>query len=76
MNAFSDAMKGIRDIMILDARVEHLDKTVARAGEDIKGLTQSMTLLDRRVSRLEGFIEGVSTASNQPPPRIENREDE
>ena len=67
MSAFADVVRSIREVMLLQDKVERLEKSVAEVGGDLKGLVQVIGVLEQRLARLEGFIEGAAAASGARP---------
>ena len=67
MSALSDAMKAIREVLLLQSRVDGLDKRIATVADDMDGLADLVASLRDRVSRLEGIIEGAAMAASRKP---------
>lgn len=67
MSSFGDALKGIRQVLQMQATVEHLERDVDKLAGDVESLASAHGALRERVSRLEGFIEGAAVASRSPP---------
>ncbi len=63
MSAISDALKAIKDVLMLQSRVDSLDHRIGRTADDLDGLADLVASVRDRVSRLEGIIEGAAMAS-------------
>ena len=63
MSVFGDAMKAIREVLLMQTRMDQFDERVTRMNGDIEGLAAVCADLRDRVSRLEGIIEGVGMAN-------------
>jgi archaellum component FlaC len=63
VSVFGDAMKAIREVLLMQARMDQFDERVTRMSGDLDGLADLCADLRDRVSRLEGIIEGVGMAS-------------
>lgn len=64
MSAFGDALKAVREVILLSARVESLDQRIDSVASDMDGLADMVASLRDRVARMEGFIEGAAAASS------------
>jgi len=71
VSAFGDALNAVREVILLNSRVEALDQRITNLASDMDGLADLVSGLRDRVSRLEGFLEGAAAASRERPPRIE-----
>lgn len=65
MSAFGDAFTALKSVILMQSRLDQLDKRMATMAGDMDGLTDAIGLLRDRVSRLEGIIEGAAMASRQ-----------
>lgn len=65
MSAVGDAFVALKNVMLLHDRVERLQKELEGLARTQDELGSAVLNIDRRVARLEGFIEGVSAASAQ-----------
>lgn len=65
MSVFGDAVGGIRQVILMQSRMEQLDKRLSGMASDVEGLTDALANVRDRVSRLEGVIEGASMAARQ-----------
>ena len=68
MTAFSDAMKAVREIILVQAKVDRLNQDFARIGDDLRGLKDVVADIDKRVVRIETMIEIAGLDAS--PPRI------
>jgi hypothetical protein len=55
-------MKAVRDVILMQSRIDMLTKSLETQSGELKALTQTVIDIDRRVARLEGTIEGVAIA--------------
>jgi len=65
MSAFGDAFTALKSVILMQSRLDQLDKRMATMASDMDGLTDAMGMLRDRVSRMEGLIEGAAMASRQ-----------
>lgn len=70
MSALGDAIAAIKNVMLLQERVEGVQRDVQRLNADVRGLTDYVVAVDKRVIRIETMIEMTSRPTAQPP-RIE-----
>jgi t-SNARE complex subunit (syntaxin) len=62
-----DAFQALRQVLLIHANVERLERSVGQLGDDVDGLAEAMSNLRDRVSRVEGFIDGATAASRNHP---------
>lgn len=72
MSTVGDAFQALKQVLLIHANVERLERSVDKLGDDVGDLAQAVGALRDRVSRLEGFIDGASAASRASP-RIKGR---
>ena len=65
MSVFGDAVSAIKQVVLMQARIDQLGGRIAGMASDVNGLTDALSAVRDRVSRLEGVIEGVAMASQQ-----------
>lgn len=65
MSTLGDAFSALKNITLLHERVGNLRSDVEALNGNVSGLREYVGTLDRRVARLEGFIEGAAAASGQ-----------
>ena len=65
MSAFADAFNAIRQVILMQARMDQLDHRIGAMSTDMEGLTDAVAAVRDRVSRLEGVIEGAAMATGQ-----------
>jgi hypothetical protein len=70
MSALSDAFTAIKNVMLLQERVEGVKRDVERLNGDVRGLNDYVLAVDKRVVRIETMIEMTDRQAKQPP-RIE-----
>lgn len=66
MTTVSDALKALREVVLIHANVERLESSVDKMSDDIDGLADGVGVLRDRVARLEGFLEGAAAAQRTP----------
>ncbi len=69
MSAMSDALKGIRQILLIQDQVQRLEQQTERQGQEIGKLADDLISVDKRVVRIETMIEMSGRGGSQP--RIE-----
>lgn len=67
MSAVSDALRGLKQVLLLQEQVGHLERGAERQRDEIKALGKDVIALDKRVVRIEALIE-VSMARADPAP--------
>ncbi|HEV7340938.1 MAG TPA: hypothetical protein VGN68_04830 [Sphingopyxis sp.] len=65
----SDAFAALKNVMLLEERIEGLRSDMSRSADDLRSLTEKVHSLDKRVLRIETMIEMSGRGDNQP--RIE-----
>ncbi len=70
MSTLGDAMKGIKQLLLLQEQVRRLEMTGEKQAAALDGLTDTLIALDKRVVRIETMIEMSARVTPQPP-RIE-----
>lgn len=65
MSVFGDAVGAIRQVILMQSRMDQLDQRMSRMASDVEGLTDALADFRDRVSRLEGVIEGAAMAARQ-----------
>jgi uncharacterized coiled-coil protein SlyX len=65
-------MKAVREVLLLQSRVDALQQSLAGQATDLKGLSQMVIDVDRRVAQIEGYIRGRAdeAAAQSEVPRI------
>ena len=69
MSALTDALRGVRDLLLLQAQVKNLEKAVEGQGTLMREMARDLINVDKRLSHVEGMIRGAAIVSGQP--RIE-----
>lgn len=67
MSAFGDAMKAVREVILIQASIDRLNGDFARMGDDVRGLKDVMSGIDKRVVRIETMIEMAQHAPGGQP---------
>ena len=70
MSALGDAMKGIKQLLLLQEQVRQLERVGELQNTAIGRMTDDLIALDKRVVRIETMIE-MSGRSGGGAPRIE-----
>jgi hypothetical protein len=65
MSGLGEAFAALKNIALLHERVANLRADVASLSAGVAGLREYAAAIDKRVARLEGFIEGAAAASGQ-----------
>lgn len=69
MSSLGDALEAIRNVVLMQERLEVMDRKVDRLATDVKGLSDYAAAIDKRVVRIETMIEMGARSTAQP--RIE-----
>lgn len=69
MSTLTDALRGVRDLLLLQAQVKNLEKAVEGQGDLMRQMARDLIDVDKRLSHVEGMIRGAAIVSGQP--RIE-----
>jgi t-SNARE complex subunit (syntaxin) len=67
LSTVGDAFQALKQVLLIHANVERLERSVDKLGDDVDGLAQAVGGLRDRVSRLEGFIDGAAAAAKHRP---------
>ena len=65
MSTIGDILSGVKKVLLLEESVTRIEKNFDKLGEDVRRTRDYADSIDRRVTRLEGFIEGAAAASSQ-----------
>ncbi len=65
MGALGDVLSGIKKVLLLEESVSRIEKNFDVLTGDIRRTRDYAESIDRRVTRLEGFIEGATAAAGQ-----------
>ncbi len=57
MSTFGDALKALKQVILLQDRVERIDQRMGRMADDIDGLAEVSHDLDKRLYALERIID-------------------
>jgi hypothetical protein len=69
VSTLTDALRGVRDLLLLQAQVKNLEKAVEGQGDLMRQMARDLIDVDKRLSHVEGMIRGAAIVSGQP--RIE-----
>ena len=61
MSTLGDALKGLKQVLLLQEQVGHLERGAERQRDEIKALGRDLIGLDKRVVRIEAMIEFAAT---------------
>jgi predicted nucleic acid-binding Zn-ribbon protein len=70
MSALGDALKALKDVVLMQERLDVMRAEQKRIADDVSGLSAYITAVDKRVVRIETMIEMTERQAKQPP-RIE-----
>ena len=70
MSSIGDAFTALKNVMLMQDRIEGLKRDMAVSSGDLKTLTEKVFELDKRVVRIETMIE-MTTGRGVSPPRLE-----
>lgn len=62
MSSLNDAFKALKNVMLLHERIDGAQKDMERLTGDLKDTNRWVMEIDRRVSRIEGVMEGFQRA--------------
>jgi hypothetical protein len=73
VSSLGDALEAIRNVVLMQERLEVMDRKVDRLASDVKGLSDYAAAIDKRVVRIETIVEmGIERgARSSAQPRIE-----
>lgn len=71
MSAFGDAMKALKNVMLMQERIDGLRQDNTRIADDLRTLTGHVFEIDKRVLRIETMIEMSRPSGSGGQPRIE-----
>lgn len=69
MSTLSDALAALRNVVLMQERMEVMNRKLDRLSDDVKGLNTYASAIDRRVVRIETMIEMSARSGDRP--RIE-----
>ena len=70
MSLGADAVRALKDIILYRERMDQMGTKLAGVLGDLAGMSHAVVEIDKRVVRLEGFIEGAAAASSSRRPRL------
>jgi hypothetical protein len=70
VSAIGEAFTALKNVLLLHERLDRVQKDVERLSADVLGLNRYAVEIDKRVSRIEGVMEGVARASSKRPRRL------
>ena len=66
MSAMGDALAALKNVVLVQERLEVIRADVSRQADDLKRLTEQVYELDKRVVRIETMIEMSGRGLEQP----------
>lgn len=70
MSTFGDAFAALKNVILMQDKLERMQKEIDLMAGDLRGLKDYAVEIDKRVARIEGVMEGVARASAKPPRRL------
>lgn len=72
MSTLSDAFAALKNVILMQDKLERMQKEIESTAADLRGLKDYAVDIDKRVARIEGVMEGVAraSASTAKPRRI------
>lgn len=71
MSALGDALAALKNVVLMQERLDVMRSDLSRTAEDVRGLNDYISAVDKRVIRIEAMIEMGGRASSQS--RIEEQ---
>lgn len=68
MSALGEALKGIKQLLLIQKQVEDLEQAAEIQAGALRELGRDVIAIDRRVARIEGVMEGYGRAATQAAP--------
>lgn len=66
MSTLSDALTALKNVVLMQERMDVLNQKVDRLAGDVKGLNDYVVSIDKRVLRIETMIEMTNRSGNAP----------
>ena len=66
MSALGDALTAIRNVVLMQERIDVMNRKMDRMSEDVKGLNEYARSIDLRVVRIETMVEMGFRSGHQP----------
>jgi hypothetical protein len=66
VSAFSDAFAALKNVLLMQDKLERMQREIESTAGDLRGLRDYAVEIDKRVSRIEGVMEGYQRASAAP----------
>ena len=57
MSGIGDAFTALKNVMLMQERIDGLRSDIGRVSADLKSVTEKVYSLDSRIARIEGMIE-------------------
>jgi hypothetical protein len=67
VSAFGDAFAALKNVILMQDKLERMQKEIDSTAADLRGLKDHAAAIDRRVARIEGVMEGFQRASAASP---------
>jgi len=65
VSTVSDALTALKNVVLMQERIQVLQKEIERVADDVSGLNDYCVALDKRVVRIETMIEMGARSSGQ-----------
>jgi hypothetical protein len=66
MSALSDALAALKNVVLMQERLDVMRSEQVRINDDLRGLNDYVLAVDKRVVRIETMIEMSTRAGNSP----------
>jgi hypothetical protein len=73
VSALGDAFAALKNVILMQDKLERMQKQIDSSAADLRGLRDYAVEIDKRVSRIEGVMEGVARASTPRRPRLSKK---
>ena len=72
MSSFGDALKGVKQLLLMQDQIQRLEKISDRQNATIDGMADDVIAIDKRLIRIETLVEvAMARAAPPSPPRLE-----
>ncbi len=66
MSAMSDAFAALKNVILMEERIDGLRSDMSSSADDLKSLTEKVHSIDKRVLRIETMIEMSGRTGGSP----------
>jgi hypothetical protein len=67
MSTIGDAFAGLRKVLLMQENLERVEQNFDRMADDLRRTRDYAVEIDKRVTRLEGMIEGAAIVAGRQP---------